>query len=261
MSGKEKELLLTFLTLAGITGLVLAVGAVAVFVVVPLFVIALIIDSLMRSSYNRKLKAYEAGAGKAVSEPAISSFDTRYHEGQVLVGWLVELPEGTKLEIFRRSPGMNDADGGALDLGTCIHSTGNEYTYSKDDLFIDHEAGEGVHVYTPVIEGQHVVKTPIPYSLFNFMTRLEFTSRKLPISARGNSVRLVVPGQIEEKAIVDHRDDATRLADDILGVIAERKQRENSLDLAIARIRDDASLSDDEKEEAIELLETRIGAK
>ena len=59
----------------------------------------------------------------------------------------------------------------------------------------------------------------------------------------------------------DDRDEATIAAEEILQSISERKDFNTKLDTAIDTINSTKGLSDTEKSEAIELLETRFGTQ
>lgn len=248
-----------FIAFASFVAIVM-LGQVMIFVGAPLFVIGCVIDTILRGKYNSNLALLKREAGKTVAQPAISSFDARCHEGKVVVAWLVDLPEGATLDIYRSfdTPGGSHED--VQDFATCVHSTSLDFTNTIDDAFIDHGAREGVQYYIPVIAGLHVSKTPIPYSFFSFSTSVQFTTKKVRVNARGDAVRVELKPHVERE-IIDGRDDATKATDEILVAIHERKKRDASLDAAIARIRENANLTDEEKDEAIELLETRIGAQ
>lgn len=239
---------------------VIAFGYFMILVVAPLLVVGLVIDTIMRVRYNRKLANLQVETRNAVTRPAISSFDARYHEGQVIIAWLVDLPKGTSLDIYRSFETPRGTFDDVSDYAVCIHSTSLDFTNTMDDVFIDHEAKEGVQYYIPVIAGMHVEKTPVPYSLFSFSREIQFTTKKKRINARGDAVRVEIAPHVE-KVIEDHRDEATRVTDEILTAITKRKNRDSHLDAAIARIQENSDLTEAEKQEAIELLETRIGAQ
>ncbi|MEO1703707.1 MAG: hypothetical protein AAFR71_16800 [Pseudomonadota bacterium] len=239
---------------------VIAIGYVALIIVLPLTIVGLIIDCWMRKKYNRALRDYEKDQETAIAKPAISMFDAKMVDGEVLIGWLVDLPDGTSLDIYRSENGPGGAFDDVAEYAQCIHSTRRDYTADKDDLFVDHSAPDGVVYYVPVIAGTHIERTPIDYSLFDFSRKLQFTERKRKFNARGDAVRVEVTREFMPLEVEDMRDDTAKMTDDILSAIADRKSRERSLDEAITRIKNADDLSEAEKAEAIELLETRMGA-
>ena len=237
---------------------IVVVGAVAYFaviVLIPLFVIGVIVDAFMRSSYKGKVAAAKAKGGLLVA-PVVHDFEARLHDGEILIAWNLELPDQAYMDIYRLV-GQNSGDLEEItSRGVCIHSTGVEATNSKADLFTDHDAPEGVLYYIPVLYGKSVEKRILDYGFFSFYASVQYTTRRNSVVVQGHASRVV--NEIEAPlALPDVRGEAEKMADEILTSIKARKAQNAELDGAIARIKASPDLSDAEKLEAIELLETR----
>ncbi len=253
MSDTEGMIKLAIIALV-IAGAV-AVGSFVVVVVVPLFLLGCVVDYGMRQGYNKKLAAIQ-GSPELIKGPAIRDFEARIVEGEVLIAWLVDLPGDAALEIYR----VEGPAGGSLDeLGeraVCIHSTGVEFTHNRDMTLTDHDLSPGRYTYFPVVSGLTIQKEPLPYSFFDFANEVQFRTRKNRNRLRGeSSIVEVLDPSVNQ--LLDQRDPATKMADDVLAHFRERKKFDADLDIAIARITDSSDLTEAEKQEAIELIETR----
>ena len=234
---------------------VIALGYVVVFVIVPAFLLAAVIDFGMRQSYNAKLVQVRHGADLH-EMPHIHSFDVRMLDQQVMIAWIADLPNGSHLDIYR----MTEHGGGSVSeieaRGLCIHSTTRERTNSKDELFIDVGLPDGTYFYVPVVSGLSVEREPLPYHFFDFAREVQFRTRRTNVVLRGEAVAMIVaPDAVD--VIPDQRNLPTRIADDVKAHIKQRRQFTADLDDAIAQIMSDDDLSEHEKQLAVELLETR----
>lgn len=240
---------------AGLIAMVF-IGYFAVFVVVPLFIAGVIIDQIMRASYPAKVKAARAKGGLHVA-PAVHDFEARLHDGQILVAWLLDLPGEAYMEIYRLTGQVSGEFGDIRARGVCVHTSGLELTNSRDDIFTDHDAPEGVLYYVPVLYGKSVEKRILDYGFFSFYGSVQYTTRRKSVVVLGSASRVVNEPAPAPMALPDDRDDATKMADDILQSIKTRKEQDQQLDGAIERIKSSPDLNEAEKLEAIELLETR----
>lgn len=245
------------LTVAVLVGIV-ALGSVIIFAVAPIFVAASIIDFFYRQKYNEKLDAIK-GSDELDQGPSIKSFDARLHEGRVIVAWFVDLPGNAQLDVYR----LTGTGGGAIEeivaRGTCVISTGREMTENMSEAFYDDGLPEGVYYYVPVASGMRIKKEPISYSFLSFARELQFSTRRRQVTVRGEAVAVHV-ADARPKALPDTRNDVTRLADDVLAQFESRKKFDAELDAAIARITESSDLTEEEKAEAIELMETRAAS-
>jgi hypothetical protein len=234
---------------------IIALGYVIVFAIAPIFVVASLIDFGFRQKYNQKLDAIK-GSNTLNQTPSIHSFDARLVDGRVIIAWLVDLPGNAQLDIYR----MTRTGGGTVaeisGQGDCILSTGREFTNDLSEVFYDDGLPEDTYFYIPVVSGMQIKKEPLSYSFLSFAREVQFSTRKSNIQIRGEAARVDVLQDVP-KAISDERDEATKLADEVLAVFKERKKLDVNLDAAISRIKNSTDLSDDEKIEAIELMETR----
>lgn len=253
MNDKEMAVKLAFI-FAGLIGAI-ALGYLVIFVIAPLFILATIIDFGMRQTYNKKLTSVQSSA-ELTEGPRIHSFDARYHEGEIVVGWLLDLPRDAVLDIYR----TNDHGGGSIEnideRGVCIHTTGVEFTNSMDDAFIDKGLPDGTYYYVPVVSGTEVVKEPLSYHFLDFAKEVRFRTRRKQRRYRGEAVAVTTTPEAK-KEIEDSRDEATKIADGVLAHFRERKKFDADLDAAISRIKESNELNEEEKQEAIELIETR----
>ena len=234
---------------------VVALGYLVIFVLVPLFVLAAVIDFFIRQSYNRKLEEARR-ASDLVTRPKIHDFDARFHEGRVVIAWLVDLPGDAVMDIYRVE---GSGSGSIADIearGTCIHTTKLEFTDNMEQMLVDVGLPEGTYYYVPVLSGLVVEKEPLPYSFLDFATQVQFSQRRNRCCFRGDAVAVTVADD-KPQALPDLRDEAHRLADNILEEFRGRKKRDADLDAAISRIRVSSDLTETEKQAAIELLETR----
>ena len=253
MTDQEAMVKVAFLVAAGLA--VVAVGYVVIFVVAPLFVLGMVIDFGMRQSYKKKLAEAKASPD-LIKGPRLHDFEARFHEGEVLIGWLADLPGAAGMDIYR----LTDHGGGTVDdiemRGLCIHSTRVEFTESKSQLVADPGLEDGTYFYVPVLYGLVIEKEPLSYSFFDFASEVKYRQRKYRVRFRGDAGAVTVePETVPE--IPDLRDAATKMADDILAGFRDRKKLDADLDAAMARIRASDDLTEEEKLEAIELLETR----
>lgn len=239
---------------ASIVGII-AVGFLMLYVIIPVFLLASVIDFVMRQGYNTKLAAVQS-QGDVSEGPEIHSFDARVVDGEVMIGWLVDIPGDGQLDIFR----VSDHGGGSIDdlaaRGVCIHSTAHDFTNTRDELFLDAGVPDGTYFYVPVVSGLLVEKEPLPYSFLDFASEVQYRTRRKRIRARGEAVLVEVAPQVVEQ-LPDLRDAPSRIADDVMSAIRSRRKFDADLDAAISRIESDSDLSEDEKQEAVELLETR----
>ncbi len=252
MQEEAMMLKIVAIVLGGIAALYL--GMMALMVIAPLFLVAVVIDTAMRSAYNRKLDDVRK-QGELVIGPDLDAFDARIVDGQVLVGWRASLPHGAHLDIYRLTGSGGGSASEIQERGTCVHSTTTEQGDRPETVFIDYGVAQGAYFYVPVVSGLEKRRTPIDYSFLAFYRELQFRERKSTIRARGDAVYVDVSNA--EPVIADDREPTEKLVDEILGEIRERRKIEEDLDVAIERIRISVDLSDEEKEEAIELLETR----
>lgn len=237
---------------------IVALGYVIVFAIAPIFVVASIIDFGFRQKYNEKLDAIK-GSDELDQGPNILRFEARMHEGRIVAAWFAELPNGSQLDIYR----LTGSGGGSIDeiaaRGTCVLSTGREVTSNPSEAFYDDGLPHGVYYYVPVASGLRIKKDPLPYSFLSFARELHFITRKSRVAVRGEACRVDFAPE-EPKALPDTRDDASKLKDEVLEVIKGRKRQDAELDAAILKIHEDDDLSEDEKAEAIELMETRAAS-
>lgn len=235
-----------------------AIGYLVVIVVLPLFLLGALIDYGMRRSYNKKL-AEVRRSPDLIKGPVIHDFEARFVDGEVLIAWFCDLPGDAALEIYR----IVGPAGGAIsemgDRALCIHTTGRELTNNRDEVFIDPGLEPGRYSYVPVVSGLVVEKEPIEYSFFDFAPKVQFIQRKNRRKLRGEASVVDVPSQ-KVQALPDERDAATKMADDVLTHLRERKKFDSEIDAAIDRIKASHDLTEDEKAEAIELIETRAVA-
>lgn len=256
MSDNELAAKLAFI-LAVVIGTI-ALGYVIVFAVAPIFVVASVIDFGFRHSYNEKFAAIQ-GSDELDQGPGIMAFEARLIHGRVAIGWLVDLPGDAHLDIYR----LTGSGGGSIDeivaRGTCMYSTGREYTDETSEGFYDDGLAYGTYYYVPVVSGMRIKKDPVSYSFLSFARELHFITRKTRVAVRGEAVRVDVAAS-EPIALPDGRDDAAKLADEVLEQFQARKKFDAELDAAISRIRDSDELSEEEKAEAIELMETRAAS-
>ncbi|MBZ0130803.1 MAG: hypothetical protein K8F59_17030 [Rhodobacteraceae bacterium] len=246
-----------FIGVAIIVGL-FAFGYIFVFVILPVSVLVLAIDFSMRYRYNAKLQALIEKGG-LTKTPKLDSFEVRLHEGKILIGWKADLPNGATLSIYRLEGSAKGTVADIEENGECLLSTTLEMTDRMDNILIDHDAPDGVLYYVPTIFGESIEERPLDYSFLDFFKDVKFSTRKSDIWVRGQGVRLEY--QREPAVLPDGRDEAVKMADDILQSMRERKKREFELDAAVERIRQSPDLSDAEKEEAVELLETHAVAQ
>ena len=237
---------------------VVALGYVIVFAIAPIFLLASTIDFGFRKKYNDKVAALQ-GPKDLIDAPDIHDFGARAIDGRVMLAWLVDLPKGAQLDIYR----LTGSGGGAIDdlkqRGECIHSTGLEFTNDLSEVYFDDGLPNGTYFYVPVVSGMRIERTPDPYPFLSFSREVHFSTRRTRVEIRGEASRVeVVPEEIA--ALPDTRDAASVLKDEVVNAIKGRKQLESELDAAIQQIRDDVELTDDEKSEAIELIETRAGS-
>lgn len=234
---------------------VIALGYVIVFAIAPIFVVASVIDFGFRHKYNEKLDAIQ-GSDELDQGPRIHSFDARMHEGRIIIGWMTDLPGDAYLDIYR----VTGSGGGSVSeiaaRGECILSTGREVTQDMSELFVDEDLPQGSYFYVPVVSGLRITKEPLSYSFLGFMREVQFITRKTRVAIRGEAVRVDV-APTEPIALPDARDPAAKLADEVLEQFQARKKFDADLDAAIDRIRENSDLTDEEKAEAIELMETR----
>lgn len=240
--------------IASILG-VIVLGYVMLLVVLPAFALAAIVDFGMRQSYNAKLSQVRQRTDLK-SSPRILFFDARFADGQVMIAWHADLPNGSRLDIYR----VEGHGGGSVDdlqsRGICIHSTGLELTSTKDELFIDFGLPEGAYFYVPIVSGRSVEQEPLSYHFFDFSRHVEFRTRRTDVVVRGEAAGVVVKPEVVEQ-LPDHRNMPTKIADEIKAQIKQRRQFTSDLDNAVAQIMSDADLDESEKQIAIELLETR----
>jgi hypothetical protein len=237
---------------------VIALGYLVLFVIGPLFLLAVVIDFGMRQSYNTKLAKVQKGTD-LVESPNIQSFDARLVEGQVLIGWLTNLPGDARLDIYRVTGHGGGSIAELAERGPCIHSTGRDFTNTKDELLKDAGLEEGTYFYVPVVSGLVIEKEPLPYSFLDFAKEVQYRTRRNRRAMRGDAVVVEIKPEVIE-ALPDLRDDAAKIADDVLAHFKSRKKLDAELDAAIARINASDDLSVEEKQEAIELIETRATA-
>lgn len=240
-------------------GGIVMIGYLAVVFVLPVFLVAAVIDYRIRQSYNKKLAAV-TGSRDLITGPYIHDFEARFVDGDVLIAWCCDLPGNSVLEIYR----VEGMAGGSLsslgDRAVCIHSTGVELTNNRDMLVVEKGLTPGCYSYIPFVEGLVVEKEPLPYSFFDFSTEVKFLRRKKTKRLRGEASVVDVPDP-RAMALPDDRDPATKIADDVLAHFRERKKFDADIDAAIARIEASDDLTDAEKQEAIELIEIRAAAQ
>ena len=237
---------------------VVALGFFVLYVIAPLFLLACVIDFGMRQSYNSKLAEVQK-AGDLTVAPDIQSFEARRVDGDVLIAWLVDLPGDAHLDIYRVTGHGGGSIAELAERGSCIHSTGREFTNTMEELFKDIGLEEGTYFYVPVVSGLVVEKEPLPYSFLDFAKEVQYRTRRNRRAMRGDAIAVEVKSEVVE-ALPDLRDDAAKIADDVLAHFKTRKQFDVDLDAAIARIKASDDLSEQEKQEAIELVETRATA-
>lgn len=247
---------------------VLIAGVVAVFLVGwmllvfvgPIFLGLALVDTIMRQAYGPKLKAVKS-AGDLVEEPSVEDFDARILDGNVAVGWVVNLPGDAHMDIYR----LEGSPAGHLDeietRGICVHSTKTEITGSREALFIDYDAPDGVLFYAPILRGMRVEKVPLDYSFFDFAREVQYRTKRKRVEMRGQPSRVVYQRNPEPVALPDERDEAEKMAEEIVSSLVARKTFDSQLDAAITRINANSELTEQEKLEAIELLETRAAAQ
>ncbi|WP_420860325.1 hypothetical protein [Algirhabdus cladophorae] len=223
---------------------VIALGYVVVFVIVPAFLLAAVIDFGMRQRYNSKLVQVRQGTDLH-DTPHIHNFDVRLVDQQVMIAWIADLPNGSHLDIYR----VTEHGGGSVsDLearGICIHSTTRELTNSKDELFVDVGLPDGTYFYVPVVSGLSVEREPLPYHFFDFARDVQFRTRRTNVVLRGDAVAIIVTPDVVE-AIPDHRNLPARIADDVKAHIKQRRQFAADLDEAVAQIMTDDDFSEHE---------------
>ena len=234
---------------------IVALGYLVVFVLVPLFVLAAVIDFFMRQSYDRKL-ADLRGAPDLITGPKIHDFDARFHEGRVIIAWRLDLPGDAMLDIYR----VEGSGGGSVaDIearGTWLHTTQLERSNTIEQAYEDFGLPDGTYSYVPIVSGLVVEKEPLPYHFLSFATQVQFSQRRNRRTFRGEAVTVTI-SEDKPEVLPDLRDEAHKLADDILEEFRGRKKRDADLDAAISRIRESTELTETEKQAAIELLETR----
>ncbi len=237
---------------------VIALGYVIVFAVAPIFVLASIIDFGFRQKYNGKLDAAR-GSSALDQGPNILRFEARMHEGRVAIAWFAELPNGAQLDIYRLTGSGGGSSSEIAARGTCVLSTARELTSDASEVFYDDGLPFGTYFYVPVASGLQIKKEPLPYSFLSFARDLQYITRKSRVAVRGEASRVQFE-QEEPIALPDTRDPASKLKDEVLEVIKGRKKLDAELDAAIIKIKQDNDLTDDEKAEAIELMETRAAS-
>ena len=243
------------LVMAGLAVLV-ALGYFLTFVVIPLALIVVVIDTVMRANYNNKVKKLVA-KGSLDERPEIQNFDARFHDGQIIIAWLTDLPKGSSLDIYRLPHDVAGTASEVIEKGLCVHSTTRDFTNDLSEVFVDHDAPYGVHYYIPVVKGTAVERQIIQYTFLSFYGQVKFRERKKAYSSRGDAVRIDYKAPAQQVELPDGRSDVSKTADEIVAGMLERKRRDNELDEAIAKIRANPELSDSEKHEAIEILETQ----
>lgn len=207
-----------------VAGLIAAmmVGWVLIVIVGPIFVGLAIIDTIMRQAYGPKLKAVR-DAGNLVEEPCVTNFEARVHEGQVIIGWLIDLPGDAHMDIYR----LEGSPGGSLSeieqRGVCVLSTRMDFTGSQDELFVDYDAPDGVLYYIPVLSGMRVEKVPLDYAFLDFKKEVKFRTKRKRVHLRGPASRVEYVRNPEPIALPDGRDDATIMAEEIISSLVERK--------------------------------------
>lgn len=235
---------------------IVAFGGFLVFVVLPVVVLVVAIDVAMRASYNGKVKRLEA-VNELVEQPALRNFDVRLHEGKIVIAWMVDLPSGSSLDIYRLAHDVAGPASEVVERGLCVHSTTRDFTNDLSEVFVDRDAPYGVHFYIPVVKGYSIEKRILPYSSMSFQRDVKIRERKQAVAVRGDAVRIDYKPGATNNQIEDDRSEATRAADEIVASLLQRKQRYSDLDEAIEKIRSNPGLSEAEKREAIEILETQ----
>jgi hypothetical protein len=241
--------------MVGLAGFI-ALGYFLTFVVVPLVLLVIAVDTVMRTSYQSKVKKLDA-QGSLDERPEIQNFDARIHDGQIIIAWMTDLPKGSSLDIYRLPHDVAGTASEVIEKGLCVHSTTRDFTNDLSEVFVDHDAPYGVHYYIPVVKGTAVERQIIPYTFLSFYGGVKLRERKKAYSSRGDAVRIDYKAPAQQVELPDGRSDVSKTADEIVAGMLERKRRDSELDEAIAKIRANEELSDSEKHEAIEILETQ----
>lgn len=240
---------------------VMALGGLIIFYVLPVFVVGFIINFFMKSSYDEKLKQVKAGGAIFVG-PQLHEFDAWVLDGDPVVTWKASLPSGARLEIFRMQDQVYGTVAEVEEHGTCIHSLTGAGSILNEGHLNDHDAPNGTLFYVPIISGMVIEKKPLDYHFFDFSREVQYSERKNAMAACGNAIRVRnLEVMYEPLGLPDDRDDVAKMAEGILQSFAERKTLNTQLDREIEKINQSDELSDAEKREAIEYLETRIGER
>ena len=249
--------ILAFAVLAGIV----ALGYLVIFVLIPLTIVIVLIDMMFRSSYNKKLKEVKA-RNDLYAGVQLQQFEAVIHDGFPVVGWKVSLPRDSLLEVYRLDNQPSGSASSVQENGTCVNTVFHDGRSEYDGFFVDNEAPSGLLFYAAVLTGKFIEKKPLDYHFMDFSREVKYSTRRETICAVAHVAQINNLGEITEPLILeDDRDEATISAEEILQSISERKDFNTKLDTAIETINSTKGLSDTEKNEAIELLETRFGTQ
>ena len=256
----EKHITQAIAVFAGLAGVV-ALGYLAVFVLIPLTIVVVLIDTMFRSSYNKKLKEVKAGTD-LYAGVQLQQLEAVVHEGFPVIGWKVSLPRDSFLEIYRLENQPSGLASSVQEKGTCIHTVFHDGRSEYDGFFVDKDAPNGLLFYAAVLTGKFVEKRPLDYHFMDFSRQVQYSTRRETICVVAHVAQVNYVVDIQEPLILeDDRDEATIAAEEILQSINERKNFDTRLDAAIDKINSTEGLSDVEKNEAIELLETRFASQ
>ncbi len=258
MEGKHiAQVLLALVVLAGI----IALGYLIVFILIPLAIVISLIDLMFRSSYNKKLKEVKTG-NDLYAGVQLQQFEAVIHDDLPVVGWKASLPRNSFLEVYRLENQPSGSVASVKENGIRIHTIFHDGPNEYDGIFVDRDAPKGLVFYAAVLSGQVTEKRPRDYHFMDFSRQVQYSTRKETIRAVADVAQVNYQAEIQEPLVLeDDRDAATIAAEEILQSISQRKDFDVKLDAAIDKINTTGGLSAVEKQEAIELLETRFGTQ
>lgn len=245
------------LVIAGICSVVLLyVGVIALAIIVPLALVAWIVDQFFQAKYNKKLEEHRNGAGLTVV-PEVTLYTEKGDDGVPLIAWDSKLLEGCSIEIYRLAGEAGTSIYDIREKGALIFVTSKSTVETDDDVIEDYDAPMGTVFYVPIMTGNKSEERACGYSSYSFNSTLRFVKKVQPFEARGHGVKFRRV-EAESIAITDERSSVVRLKDEILKDIKKSKADEAELDEAINLITQDDGLTENEKAIAIEKLESQF---
>ena len=232
------------------------VGYFFILFVLPVILLVLLVDLFFRLKHNRLVEEFIKEYKPVL--PQLLDFHVCEIQGAPHIAWDAELPASSFIEIYRLTDEMGRNLDDICKRGTMIENSTKPQAITESDFVIDHDAPTGTVIYHSVLGGKKVEKKPIEYPFMSFRREVQYTTRKTNYVAMGSAVRLrrelsVVDIEVLEDAAPYT---AKQMANDIVAQMFERKRQEAELEEALHEIDSNHELTEAEKNEAKELLET-----